>query len=110
MRELGDRPKLVFNSWTDPQLCGLKGEERLRDIDTVSSKVFHKQGLSWCHFPLSEASKRTALGDNGIELIEFSEVDTKTLRVFFLSVLWRCAASTRVQFAEMSYHKNIWSI
>jgi hypothetical protein len=102
MRELGERPKLVFNSWTDSQLCGLKGEERLRDIDTASSKVFQKHGLSWRHFPLSEACKRTALGDDGIELIEFSEVDTKTLRMFFLSVLWRCAASTRVQFAEMS--------
>ena len=102
MRELGERPKLVFNSWTDPELCGQKGEERLRDIDTAGSKVFQKQGLSWRHFPLTDASKRTELGDSEIELIELSEVDATTLRMFFLSVLWRCAASTRVQFAEIS--------
>lgn len=42
MGQLGARPKLVFNSWTDHELCGQKGEERLRDIDTAASKVFRK--------------------------------------------------------------------
>lgn len=101
MGELGARPKLVFNSWSDPELCGKKGEERLRDIDTAASKVFRKHGLSWRYFPLTVASKSTSLGDSGIELIEISDVDTRTLRMFFLSVLWRCAASTRVQFSEI---------
>lgn len=101
MGELGARPKLVFNSWTDSELCCQKGEERLRDIDTAASRVFQKHGLSWRHFPIVEDSTRTAVGDDGIELIEISNVDTTTLRLFFLSVLWRCAASTRVQFAEI---------
>lgn len=101
MGERGARPKLVFNSWIDPELCGQKGESRLSDIDNAASEVFQKHGLSWRHFPLAEAGQRLTLDDNGIELIELFDVDTKVLRLFFLSVLWRCAASTRVQFAEI---------
>lgn len=99
--EQGARPRLVFNSWTDGELCSRKGEERLRDIDTEAAKIFRRHGISWRHFPLAENASRTALSGDGVEIITIPDVDTEKLRLFFLSVLWRCAASSQFRFAEI---------
>lgn len=93
------RPKLAYNSWYDPELTTETGEIRLRNIDTAAAKIFRKLGLSWRHFPLTDQASRTSFGE--FEIIKITDVDTKTLRMFLLSLLWRAAASTRFEFAEI---------
>jgi hypothetical protein len=97
----GTSPQLLFNSWSDNHICVAKGEERLRDLDTLAARIFRAHGLSWRHFPLSQKSERYAIEDTGVELIKVPGVDTNSLRLFLLSLLWRSAASSRFEFAEI---------
>jgi hypothetical protein len=98
------RPQLLFNSWADNTIVVAKGEERLANIDTSAAKIFRSLGISWRYFPLTADAKRTQVGAFESELITIPVAveDTTALRLFFLSVLWRCAVSSRVEFAEIS--------
>lgn len=94
-------PQLLFNSWIDQQICGDEGEKRLRDIDTAAAQVFRKHGLSWRHLPLSGVANREPIGVYDSELIRIPNVDTKSLRLFFHSLLWRSAVSSRFEFGDV---------
>ncbi|MHA6298658.1 hypothetical protein [Devosia sp. CAU 1758] len=96
----GSKPQLKFNSWVDDQICTAAGESRLRDIDTDAAKIIRQHGLTWRHFPLSNHAERYKFGDE-FELITIPDLDTKSLRLFFLSLLWRSAVSTRFEFSEI---------
>ncbi len=96
----GGRPQLLFNSWVDRNICGVKGEARLAEIDTAAAAIFRKWGLSWRHFPLTDLARRQAVGLFDSELISIP-MDSKVLRLFFLSLLWRSAVSSRFEFAEV---------
>lgn len=96
----GNKPQLKFNSWMDDRICTAVGESRLRDIDTAAAKIIRQHGLSWRHFPLTNHASRNKFGDE-FELITIPDVDTKSLRLFFLSLLWRSAVSARFEFAEI---------
>lgn len=97
----GSKPQLKFNSWVDDGICTAVGEARLRDIDTAAAKIIRQHGLTWRHYPLSDRAERHKVGDD-FELITIPDVDTSALRLFFLSLLWRSAVSTRFEFAEIS--------
>ncbi|MEO9337347.1 hypothetical protein ABFT80_07925 [Mesorhizobium sp. SB112] len=96
----GSKPQLKFNSWVDGRICTAVGEARLRDIDTAAAKIIRQHGLTWRHYPLSNKAERHNFGDE-FELITIPDVDTSALRLFFLSLLWRSAISTRFEFAEI---------
>lgn len=97
------RPRLLFNSWADNTIVGAQGEKRLADIDTAAARIFRDLGLSWRHFPLTADAKRAQIGafDSELITIPVAVEDAAALRLFFLSVLWRCAVSSRVEFAEI---------
>jgi hypothetical protein len=103
--QFGDdaRPQLLFNSWADNAIVVAQGEKRLADIDTAAAKIFRILGLSWRHFPLTDDAERAGIGAFESELvtIPITAEDAAALRLFFLSVLWRCAVSSRVEFAEI---------
>ncbi|PWB84497.1 MAG: hypothetical protein C3F11_00975 [Methylocystaceae bacterium] len=97
------RPQLLFNSWADNTIVVAQGEKRLADIDTAAARIFRNLGLSWRHFPLTADAKRAQVGAFESELVTIpvKVEDAAALRLFFLSVLWRCAVSSRVEFAEI---------
>ncbi|MBU1306529.1 MAG: hypothetical protein KKF33_13550 [Alphaproteobacteria bacterium] len=97
------RPQLLFNSWADNTIVVAQGEKWLADIDTTAATLFRRLGLSWRHFPLTGDAKRAQIGAFDSELITITVAveDAAALRLFFLSVLWRCAVSSRVEFAEI---------
>ncbi|WP_085464459.1 hypothetical protein [Mesorhizobium australicum] len=97
------RPQLLFNSWADNTIVVAQGEKRLADIDTAAARIFRSLGLSWRHFPLTADAKRAQIGafDSELITIPVAMEDAVALRLFFLSILWRCAVSSRVEFAEI---------
>lgn len=101
------RPQLLFNSWSDNSIVGSDGEKYLEDIDTAAARIFRGLGLSWRHFPLTADAKRARIGalDSELVTIPVTVEDVAALRLFFLSVLWRCAVSSRVEFAEIFLDK-----
>jgi hypothetical protein len=90
----------------DSGIVGEKGEERLRDIDTTASKIFRELGISWRYFPLTKDAKRQEIGALDSQLITIPDCHTEVLRLFFLSLLWRSAVSTRFEFAEIILDKD----
>lgn len=95
-------PQLLFDSWWDETIVGEEGERRLRDIDTAAAQIFRSLGISWSNFPLSPHAVRAQMGDSEFELISIPDCDTETLRLFFLSLLWRSAVSSRLEFAGIT--------
>ncbi|ROT95375.1 hypothetical protein EB810_09800 [Altererythrobacter sp. FM1] len=97
-------PKKRWDSWYDPELVTAKGEKILTDLDTWAIEELRKHKLIWKswgggasldsadHHPLPDSS-------HGVRIIE--GLDTGRLRLFLLSVLWRAAASTMHEFAEV---------
>jgi hypothetical protein len=90
------------SSWYDKHLVIAEGERILADYDDWAIKILRKHAMVW-----SGWGPRTSLND--IEQLQgtpygFRSVsgdDWKKLRVFFLSLLWRAAATNRPEFGEV---------
>lgn len=98
---LGGRPTLTFNSWFDSELTTRVGEDRLAKIDDLAARMFQSHGLSWRHFPVTAKATRVTVSPE-LEMIEIEEGDWRPLRLFLHSLLWRAAASSRFEFAEIN--------
>lgn len=99
--QLGARPQLKHTSWFDNRLVTTEGEAKLSLHDTIGTRVLEKFGLCWRHFPISQDVKRTQIEAADFELLEVDGADVAGLRLFFLSFLWRTAASRRPEFREI---------
>jgi hypothetical protein len=89
----GDLPKKSFNSWYDGELVVRKGEAILAEYDTWAIRELRRLELVWSGWDcktLLPVPKR---------LVECA--DPGKLRLFFLSLLWRAAATTRPEFREV---------
>lgn len=99
----GGRPGKRFTSWYDDQLVIRKGEDVLERYDTWAITELRKQKLVWSGW--SGASELPAPYEKipgtswGIRQIEPS--NSHMLRLFFLSLLWRAAASIRWEVGEI---------
>lgn len=90
------------SSWYDRNLVVATGEKILADYDDWGIKVLRKHLMVW-----SGWGPRTSLNDfvqipgtrSGIRSVSGS--DWRKLRLFFLSLLWRAAASSRPEFSEV---------
>ena len=99
----GQRPSRRWTSWYDSQLVTAEGERFLSDLDTWAISVLRRHKLVW-----SGWGNRTGLDGQhtvvnetlGIRSID--GIDTKKLRLFFHSLLWRAAASAREEFKDIS--------
>jgi hypothetical protein len=95
------RAKKRWSSWYDPELVTAVGEKYLTDIDTWAIKVLRKHKLVWSGWSGKnslEENLHNTPGPSGIRIVE--GIDPTRLRLFFLSILWR-AAATRLN--EFSY-------
>lgn len=99
---VGNRPVRRWSSWYDPALVIRAGEDVLADLDTWAIRVLRAEKMVWsgwdgmaslgeCHEKIDEHF--------GIRSVD---VDTQRLRLFFLSILWRAAATQLPEFFEIS--------
>lgn len=90
---IGERMMRVPDSWYDLKLVIRLGEDILADIDDVGIKELRENHLIWSGWG-EHKSLQTLLGiDSDIPLRELRLQNTKNLRLFFLSLLWRAGAS-----------------
>lgn len=98
----GSRPTRRWTSWYDPELVTADGEKYLSDLDNWAIAVLRQHRLVWSgwgdevglggHFP-------TSFEGVGARVVE--GIDSKKLRLFFHSLLWRSAASTLKEFNDI---------
>ncbi|MGY4230087.1 hypothetical protein ACVMIH_007448 [Bradyrhizobium sp. USDA 4503] len=102
----GDRPKRSWSSWYDTELVTADGEAILADFDNEAISELRKQKLVWSGFgplqKLPHGPDHDAIGETGLGLRKLRGTDFRALRLFFLSLLWRAAASRHEAFGGVA--------
>jgi hypothetical protein len=101
----GARPTRRWSSWYDRRLVTSEGERILEHYDSWAIDQFRKHKLIWSSWgpmiKLSTLDFQPILGSHwGVRRI--AGIDPKRLRLFFLSLLWRAAATDLPEFDEVS--------
>ena len=100
----GLRPTRRFSSWYDSELVTREGENILREYDTWAIEELHRLKLIWSSWgPMVSLSTSdwTGVRSTGIGLRQLTCTDPAKFRLFFLSLLWRAAATSRTEFGEI---------
>nr|WKF60583.1 hypothetical protein HUO10_005104 [Paraburkholderia busanensis] len=98
---IGERMAWVPDSWYDLKLVIRLGEDILADIDDVGIKELRENHLIWSGWGRHE-SLRDLLGiAKNSPLRELRPQNTKNLRLFFVSLLWRAGASGLSEFRRV---------
>lgn len=98
------RPGRQFDSWYDYELVTQAGEDILTELDTYAISELRRLKLVWQSWgPMLElCTPETHFfpqTPNGVRKIIFE--DGGKMRLFFLSILWRAAASKRTEFRQV---------
>lgn len=101
---LGTRPTQRWSSWYDDALVIRKGEDILTEYDTWGIAELRRLKLVWSgweghRIDCPDYQEIPGTPDWGFRQIKTR--DPAKLRLFFLSLLWRAAASRRFEFAEI---------
>lgn len=102
---LEQRPISRPPSWYDNRLVTRAGEDILEAIDTEAISQLRQHRLVWTSFPNDapfSADDVMSLGAEvnfGVRVLNLE--DARALRLFFLSVVWRAAESTRREFEDV---------
>lgn len=101
-------PSRRWSSWYDKQLVIAEGESILARHDNWAIPELRKHKLVWSGWgPMNSLGENHhPLDDSGIGVRSVKGIDGKKLRLFFLSLLWRAAATTRREFAEVALSKK----
>ncbi|MDB5674568.1 MAG: putative transposase [Sphingomonas bacterium] len=99
------RPSRRFDSWYDDRLVTQTGEDILTALDTFAIAELRRLKLIWQSWgPMvglcTPETDFFAGTPNGLRRVVFT--DSNKMRLFFLSLLWRAAASTRPEFSNIS--------
>lgn len=95
-------PTRRWTSWYDSELVTAEGERYLSDLDSWAISTLRKHRLVWSGWGNDKtvgADNTTFFHSLGVRSID--NLDTKRLRLFFHSLLWRAAASSREEFKEI---------
>lgn len=96
----GTRPIRRRTSWYDRNLVTRDGEDILRDYDTWAIAELRKHHLVWSGWgPMLALPQAAQISGDGVRVIR--GIDPKRLRLFFLSLLWRAAASRMSELHEI---------
>ncbi|WP_175864538.1 hypothetical protein [Burkholderia cepacia] len=107
----GNRPRRQFSSWTDRELVTQEGEDILTALDTWAIDVLRKNKMVWSgwgtmsalpNHKTEQSSYELFVPESGWGIRSVKGIDFNRLRLFFLSLLWRAAASNRPEFADVS--------
>lgn len=95
------------DSWYDTDLCTEEGELILSKLDEYGIEELREQNLIWdswgfCNKLRDVTGKNLSLSEEeeGIRIVNFS--DLNRIKVFLLSILWRVAASKRIEMQDVS--------
>lgn len=107
--EIGSRTKKRCNSWYDGTLVTRAGEDILAAIDSKAISELRAHRLVWSGW----AGEQRLRSDDIIYLddkpslraIKLEQADA--LRIFFLSLLWRAAASSRPEFGAITLQDSV---
>lgn len=103
----GRRPVRRFDSWFDKELVTRAGEDILSGYDADGIAELRRHGILWSKRPFDIVPDVDILDPNaGFGIREVKGVRGDVLRIFFLSILWRAAASKRPEFAEVKMPKD----
>lgn len=106
---LGARPRSRPPTWYDNALVIQEGEKILEDIDTPAIEALRKHKLVWSSFENDSpfAPEDFTPCDINLNLREVAVGSAEELRLFFLSIVWRAAASLRPEFADVEVADEI---
>lgn len=100
----GKRPSRRWTSWHDENLVSRTGEDILSALDDWAIRTLRQHSLVWSGW--GEATplppNHPAAQADGYSGRLLTGVDFSRLRLFLLSLLWRAAATNRVEFSEVS--------
>jgi hypothetical protein len=92
-----------FVSWYDNELVTRVGEDILEEIDTPAIDVLREHKLIWSSWGSENRLKTNDLlaksDEQAFRVVKFSRA--KELQLFFLSVVWRSAATQRPEFSDV---------
>ena len=102
-RGSGRRQKIRWDSWYDSKLVTRQGEDILSDLDDWAIRYLRDQKLIWSGWgPMTVlGSYHTPIPGTPWGLRKIKVDDPDRLRLFFLSLLWRAAASELPEFSEV---------
>lgn len=100
----GNRPTRRWDSWYDPALTTREGEDILAALDDWAITELRKHELVWTGWsgPGSPTDKVKLIPGMVEGIREITGIDPRRLRLFFLSLLWRAAATVRPEFTAVS--------
>jgi hypothetical protein len=99
----GTRPTRKWSSWYDNRLVTAEGEAVLAALDSWAIAQLRKHKLVWSGWGPAQllTDNHDRMGDTGFGVRKITGLDGKRLRLFFLSLLWRAAASTHHGFSDI---------
>lgn len=99
----GGRPTRRPTSWYDKELVTRKGEDILAELDSFAADELRKSSLVWSGWDELLGAPVDTFAypgtEHGVRLV--SGLNVLKLRTFFLSLLWRAAASLQPQNAHI---------
>ena len=104
----GGRPTRRPTSWYDRELVTRSGEDILADLDSFAATELRKARLVWSGWGKEAELKDDIIPYPNSELFVrvVPDLDVLKLRVFFLSLLWRAAASDMPQNSDVSLQER----
>lgn len=113
--EIGRRPVRRWSSWYDKQLVIQSGEDILSSSDSWAIPELRKHKLVWSGWGPAQVPPNiqmlagiwaaTPMNSNwGYRVIR--GIDPRQLRLFFLSLLWRAAATDRSEFSQVAMPRD----
>lgn len=99
----GKKPTRRWDSWYDDRLVTIKGENILTEFDTWAIQQLRAHKLVWSGWGEAQTLEGhySPLPCSPWGIRRISGLDTLRLRLYFLSLLWRAAATSRHEFAEV---------
>ena len=99
----GKHPIRRWSSWYDKRLVTAAGEAILTELDTWAISQLRAHKLVWSGWGPMQALPRSdeTVPGTGWSVRKVSGIDPRRLRLFFLSLLWRAAATDRPEFSEV---------
>lgn len=99
-----DRPPVRrWSSWYDPALVVQAGEDILANYDAWAVSELRRRKLVWSGWGAQRSlgSEHYPIGPSPWGIRKIEDIDGTRLRLFFLSLLWRAAATTLPEFRSV---------
>lgn len=99
----GLRPVRRWSSWYDSRLVVREGEKILEAFDTWAINELRAHELVWSGWGSTPALSKnhSVIPGTAWGIRDVQGLDPRRLRLFFLSLLWRAAATTRSEFSDV---------